>query len=346
VTVQRSLHGYLYIVLAGDEYATVTRMLGGSYIQRLGLGVSLGIVLFAVVVGLVLFHQLTRRLRGLTATVEDFRTTRLTGPEEDAGKVEPSRGDELDRLAASFERMSERIDRQVEELQATDALRRELVANVSHDLRTPLASLQGYLETLLLKKDLPEESRRQYLETARHHAERLGKLVGDLFELAKLESSQVELQLEDCSLAELVQDVVQKYQLEAENKDVQLTCELRQDLPFVTADLGLIERVLENLLDNALRHTPSGGTVTIGLSGSGRDVSVQVADTGCGIASEDLPHVFDRYYRARRSDGGREGAGLGLAIARRIVELHGGTIEAHSRLDSGSSFLFVLPARS
>lgn len=345
VMVGDAIQGYLYIVLAGEKYESVAGMLGESYVLRLGLGVFLGIILFGMLAGLVLFHQLTRRLRKLTATVESFRASRLTDPHEDPGENSAARGDELDRLALSFDSMAEQIDRQVKELQATDSLRRELVANVSHDLRTPLASLQGYLETLLLKGDLQEQTRRHYLEVARRQSERLGKLVGDLFDLGKLESNHVQLQLENCSLAELVQDVVQKYRLESESRGVGLNSELRQDLPFVSVDLGLIERVLDNLLDNAFRYTPDGGTVTVDLSASQGNVILKVVDTGSGIPPEDLPHVFDRYYRARRS-GENRGAGLGLAIAKRIVELHGGTIKAQSRLDEGSTILIMLPLSS
>ena len=166
----------------------------------------------------------------------------------------------------------------------------------------------------------------------------------ELFELAKLDSQEVHLHPELFSLAELTQDVSQKFQLNANAKGVRLDTQFQSNLPFVLADIGLIERALENLIQNALRHTPDNGiiTVTLSLDHGAKNINVRVTDTGCGISREHLPHIFDRFYRAdqqRRS----EGAGLGLAITKRIIELHGGIIEAHSTLGSGTTLTFQLP---
>ncbi|HSH43423.1 MAG TPA: HAMP domain-containing sensor histidine kinase, partial [Arenicellales bacterium] len=254
-------------------------------------------------------------------------------------------GDEIDRLASSFDDMARQIAAQMEHLQETDRLRRELVANVSHDLRTPLASLQGYLETVLMKKDeLSAAEQREYVEIAARHSRRLGMLVSELFELARLDSTDATPEREPFSLAELVQDVLQKYELRARDAGVRLDVRLDSRVPFVYANIGLIERVLENLLDNALRHTPEGGTVKLALAPGDDTVTVRLSDTGSGIAEQDLPRIFDRFYRSRRPDGGNgDGAGLGLAIARRIIELHGGRIEAASGNGSGTTFTFDLP---
>jgi signal transduction histidine kinase len=219
------------------------------------------------------------------------------------------------------------------------------VANVSHDLRTPIASLQGYLETLLIKEDvLSVEERRQYLGIALRHSERLGKLVAELFELAKLDSGHTELHREAFAPGELVQDVVLKYQLPAQREGVSIEARIPPDLPFVNADIGLIERVLENLLDNAIRHTPYGGRVAVSLAADAGRVAVQVTDTGCGIPAEELPYVFDRFYQVKKSE--REasgGVGLGLAIAKRILDLHASTIAVASSPQSGTRFDFALP---
>ncbi|MFN2634923.1 MAG: sensor histidine kinase, partial [Thermoanaerobaculia bacterium] len=192
---------------------------------------------------------------------------------------------------------------------------------------------------------LSPSERRDYLETAARHSESLGKLVSELFELATLDSRQTLLEMEPFSLAELVQDVVQKFRLAAEKKGVTLTAEPPGDLSFARGDIGLVERVLENLLDNALRYTPQGGEVDVRLLSENDFLSVTVADTGSGIRAEDLPRVFERFYRApARESGTKGGAGLGLAIAHRIIDLHGGRIEAESLSGAGSRFRFWLPS--
>jgi predicted ATPase/signal transduction histidine kinase len=225
------------------------------------------------------------------------------------------------------------------------ALRRDLIANVSHDLRTPLVSLRGYLELLAAKGDgLDRAQRAQYLGIAVRQSERLGTLIDELFELAKLDFKGMTLQCERFALAELAADVAQKFQLEAEGRQVELRVVGAPARPcFVDADLGLMERVFENLVGNALRHTPAGGRVELRIGRDAEGLLVEVADTGRGIAAGDLPFIFDRFWRG--ADGPRgEGAGLGLAITRRILELHGSTIRAASDGCSGSCFSFRLPA--
>ncbi|HKW84935.1 MAG TPA: ATP-binding protein, partial [Burkholderiaceae bacterium] len=218
-------------------------------------------------------------------------------------------------------------------------LRRDLIANVSHDLRTPLVSIRGYLEVLAAKHEvLDPAQRRSYLDTAVRQSEHLGTLIDELFELAKLDFKGITLQREAFQLAELVSDVLQKFRLMAAGRQVALELDASHELPLVHADLGLIERAFDNLIGNALKHTPAGGCVTIRLhAGDGRVVA-DVIDTGAGIAANDLPFIFDRFYRG----GGSAGAGLGLAITRRIVELHAGTITVESS-PAGSRFRFGVP---
>ena len=237
------------------------------------------------------------------------------------------------------------------ELEAENsALRRDLMANVSHDLRTPLAALRGYLELLASKGEALQAGQRQeYLDTALRQAGNMALLIDELFELAKLEFKGLALHREHFPLPELAHDVVRKFQLSAAAKQVQLGIEAPADLPLVWADLGLIERVLDNLIGNALQHTPAGGRVGLRLQHDAQaaGVRVKVADSGAGISAQDLPHVFDRHYRgcgARR--GGGAGAGLGLAITRRILDLHGCTIDLASSPGHGSCFAFTLPAQN
>jgi signal transduction histidine kinase len=242
--------------------------------------------------------------------------------------------------------MSERIAEQLRELGQTDVRRRELLANVSHDLRTPLASIQGYLETLLLRHGtLRPEEERSYLEVAAKHSERLGKLIHDLFQLTKLEAQELKPQCESFPVAELVQDVVQKFQLAADKRSLKLSSRLAIQHEQVHADIGMIESVLENLIENAMRHTAAGGVVQVDVAPiDNARVTVRVTDTGRGIPSDQLTGIFDRYYRVSRGEAGDAGStGLGLAIARHIVELHGGKIQVESVPDRGSTFSFDLP---
>ena len=339
------LQGYLYVILGGEQYDSINEMLAGSYVMRVSAAIGLAGLVFALLAGLALFALLTRRLRLLARAMDAFRRDSLY---DGSQEIAATHGDELDRMTLSFNQMAARISEQMEKLRQTDTMRRELVANVSHDLRTPLASLQGYLETLRLKEaELGDEERRHYLDIAFKHSTRLGELVSELFELAKLDANEVKPNIEPFSLPELVQDVMQKFELRASENNVKLVSNIAQTIPFVEGDIALIERVLDNLLENALRYTPADGSITVSIVPHLQVVTVEIADTGCGIEPQHLPYVFDRFYKAD-GEHRREstGSGLGLAIARRILELHGSIIRAASEYKSGAAFTFDLPAFS
>jgi len=333
--------GYLYVILGGEEYDSVMQQLRGSYILQLSAVAAVAAVIFALIAALLLFSALTRRLRILTRSVETFKQ-RDFAVEVELPEHREEGGDEVDRLTATFEEMSERISLHVNKLKEIDLLRRELIANVSHDLRTPLASLQGYLDTLLLKEGrLSPEEQRQFVEIASKHSERLGRLVDELFELAKLDSQVTPIRVEPFSMAELVQDVVMKFQLRARQANVLLDAEVNPGLPLVSGDIALMERVLENLIDNAIRHTPAGGHVSVSIVAESGKLTVRVSDTGTGIAEENLPYIFDRFFKGDTHRDG--GAGLGLAIAKRILELHGSSLHAQSKVNVGTTFAFQPP---
>ena len=237
------------------------------------------------------------------------------------------------------------LRRSQNELQQIDADRRTLVANVSHDLRTPLTALQGYLDTVLLKGDaLPPSAQRHYVEQASVQSRRLARLVSDLFELAQLEDCRLELKPERFELTELISDVVQAFAPAAEARSIVMGISVA-DRPIVVAgEIRLIERVLENLLDNAIRFTPAGGEVGVSCAQSANLVAVRVKDTGPGISIADQERLFDRFDRGcQPADGQATTAGLGLSITRRIVELHGGEITVASKTGNGAEFIFVLP---
>ena len=348
-TLDGSLEGYLYIILGGEEFDSVMQMLEESHILRLSIWTVGAILVCTLLAGLLCLKLLTRKLNALALAMDRFRRSELSvqptvlSPSDTHPSI-ARRGDDIDQLETAFAQMAERIRQHVHQLKETDQLRRELVANVSHDLRTPVTSLRGYLETLRMKEGaLSPRERQQYLEIAVAQSMKLGKLIGELFELAKLNSHEVKPRLESFSMAELVQDVVQKFRVIVDTNRVPLQITLGDDLPFVLADIGLIERVLDNLIENALKHTPPGGLVTVHLSRTDAHIQVQVRDTGRGIPPEDLPYIFDRYYRgSRKQPAGENGAGLGLAITKRILELHGSTIEVQSTVNHGTTFTFHL----
>ena len=342
IMVEDRYEGYLYVVLASEAYDSVVQRLQTSHILRLSVLVTIVALVLAGIAGVVLFSLLTRRLRILAGVVDSFRRSDFSTPVR--LEKRPGNGDEIDTLTESFEGMSDRIIKQVRTLKQTDELRRELVANVSHDLRTPLASLTGYIETLQLKEGrLTDEERDQYLAVARRQSERLGTLVEELFELARLESRDMEPELEPFPLPELVQDVVLDFRLEAENKNVSLNLERPTDVPLVSADIGLIQRALSNLIGNALKHTEEGGRVSVFIEPLMNKVAVRIEDTGCGIPNAELEQIFDRFYQARNHGETQSTAGgLGLAIVKRILELHGSAVEAASTVGEGTVFTFSL----
>jgi signal transduction histidine kinase len=331
---------YLYIILGSERYDSVASMIKNSYIIR---GALRGMALVLVVTGLaglLLFAFLTRRLRAMREVVHAFEQGNYDR------RVDRPSSDEVGHLAVSFNQMADTIVASMDEIKRSDQLRRELIANVSHDLRSPLASIQGYLETILIKDDtLRPEERRQYMETVLKNTHRLSTLVGELFDLSKLDARQVEPDFEAFSIAELVQDLVLQYRPRAEEAGVHLEAVLPDHLALVYADIGLVERAISNLIDNALRYTPADGLVRIVPSNEGDAVSVRVTDTGCGIPPEDLPHIFERFYRVEKSRArDRGGAGLGLAITQKILELHGSTLAVQSKVDKGTTFSFALPS--
>ena len=341
-----NVDGYVYIVLDSQEYDSLAALFGVSYALRLRLLATFGVLFCAMAMGLIMFYHLTNRLTRLSGAMETFQRNDFQGGAQIApGDVN---GDEIDRLGAIFSEMAGRIEQQIQALRKADSERREMVSNASHDLRTPLAALRGYLETILLREGrMTPDEQRAYLGIAIKHGERLGTLVDELFELTKLDVPQVEARMEPFPLGELLQDIVRKYQLVAENKKVHLRSAITPDLPFVLADIGMIERVFENLIENALRHTPANGTVELHIYRKAARVQVKIRDSGSGIAPDDLNRIFDRFYRAPANaapSSGMSGAGLGLAIVKRILELHGSAIEAESTLGQGATFTFDLPA--
>ncbi|MFU8861062.1 MAG: sensor histidine kinase [Cyclonatronaceae bacterium] len=330
---------YLYIILGNERYDSMVAVVRNSYIMQSTVTIIALTVVFTGIVGLVLFRVLTSRIREMNDVVNSV----ISGDYNK--RIDIKSSDEIGELARSFNHMTETIQVNLEALQQVDKQRRELVANISHDLRSPLASVQGYLETLTIMGDrLSEQQKEHYVQIVINNTKKLGRLVSELFELSKLDAEQVRPRFESFCIAELVQDLVLQYKPEAGKKNIRLHAELPENLPAVYADIELVERAISNLIDNAIRYTPEGGEVYIKPVNNPNYVQIEVKDTGKGISVEDLPHIFNRFYRADKSRGGTDGsgAGLGLAIAKKILELHGSDLDVTSRLNEGTSFRFNL----
>jgi two-component system, OmpR family, sensor kinase len=339
-----SQDGYLYVILGGPQYDAAARRLQNHLLIRgaftiVGIGIAV-----ALAGGLFVLITMTRRLRLLVNAMDAFRKSQF----RKLASVQVrtlNENDELDRLGHAYNSMVTHIHTQMEKIAQSDALRRDLIAGVSHDLRTPLASLRGYLETLHIKEDtLTPQQRRQYLQIVSSQSERLHRLVEELFELAKLQDLELRINLEPFSLSELVQDIVQKFSLIARDKGLELRAKFMPNAPLMLGDISLIERLLDNLLENAIRHT-SVGHIELSITANEEFIALEVSDTGSGIAPEVLPHIFERFYVDKTRGPSSGGSGLGLAIAKRIVELHGGHIMVHSELAVGTRFKINWPAR-
>lgn len=332
--------GYLYIVLNGRMAQGVAASLANSgALRAMAVGAALATLLAVVVLWLVWQH-LTRPLRQLTDELKSFR-----GEGEQLAGGEP--GDEIGVLRRAVHAMEQRIAQQFQRLEDGDRQRRELVSNISHDLHTPLSSIQGYVETVLVRGDaLNAPTRAAHLRTALRHVELLGKRIADLFELSKLDAGRVEPKQEVFCLAELLQDVVQNYRLAAQQRNISLSLSAGSHTQAkVRADIAMIERVLQNLIDNALRYTAAGGTVVLAIENHGAFMQISVSDSGRGIETDHLPHVFERYWRASDAEenSASTSSGLGLAIVKRILDLHGSVVRVHSELMRGTRFEFLLP---
>ena len=239
--------------------------------------------------------------------------------------------------------MADTISKNIEEIKSVDVLRRELVANVSHDLRTPLAIMQGYIETIQMKKDsLEDEEIQKYIHTIENSIKQLSRLVSQLFEYSKLEAKQIKPNKEVFPVTDLIYDLHSKYTVLTTEKDIELNVVVKDRVPLIFADISLVERVLQNLLDNAIKFTPVGGKIELVVDHTNSDVVIKVIDNGPGINLENQSVIFDRYKQGNTNEKQR-GSGLGLAIVKKIIDLHQGTIKVISKPNEGSTFEFLLP---
>ncbi len=274
--------------------------------------------------------------RGMTQPLRDMaHAARRMERGDYSTRVHTRSRDEVGQLTEAFNTMSA-------ELEGVERLRRDLVANVSHELKTPITAIRAHLENLLDGVERPDPETLQVMLT---QSERLGRLVDQLLDLSRLESGDVPLDRQPVSLGPLVSQVLTEIDVARADRGVSVSSEVPENLPPALADRERVHQVLFNLVDNAVRYTPSGGAVTVSAHRHNGSVEIEVQDTGVGIPAEHLPRLFERFYRvdtsrSRDDDGG---TGIGLAIARSVVEAHGGQIHAQSEPGRGSTFTFELP---
>ncbi|VUD69164.1 Sensor histidine kinase ResE [Thalassocella blandensis] len=343
--------GYLLVILGSQIYDQISDGRWSSRIIQWGLWIFISGLIFSLLATLWLLGLLTRPLTRLTRQVEKVQTLGFTRQPIEQEKIladfarwQTHNPDEIHILGQAFQQALLKLNEQYQTIVSIDELRKELLSHISHDLRSPLASLLGYLETWEINHaHIPASESAEYIAIAKRNAQKISTLIEQLFELAHLDSGNVQVNLERIAIAELVEDVLQKFRIEAQERNIQLTVVPRDGRIKAYGDMEKLDRVFTNLIENALRHTKEGGSITVNLSEQGRLVSVEVLDTGIGIPEEDLPYIFNPHYKAGNSV--RENTahgGLGLAITKKLLDLHHSSITVSSKINQGTKFEFAL----
>jgi two-component system, OmpR family, sensor kinase len=335
------------VMVAGTPVAMVVIEAGrpaGRLWEEMGPFLLLGagglIVGAGALAAVLIFRPAHLRLEGLIDAAR-----RLGGGDNDV-RASESGGDEISGVAHAFNQMADGLADRAAQLQASDAARRQLLADVSHELMTPLTAIRGYLETLTMADlRLSDAERQRYLGIVSEETSRLERLIGDLLDLSRLEAGGGTLNIEPIGIEELFNRVLDRHGRAAQDKKVALAVTARPGL-ILSVDRMRFEQAVQNLAANALRHTPAGGRIELGAEQTIAGTTVRVSDSGEGIAPGHLSHVFDRFYKvdASRTEMAGSGSGLGLSIVKAIVERHGGRIAVHSRSGQGTTFEIFLPA--
>lgn len=309
------------------------------------LQVLLATVLFSSVVA-VFFATWTAsrtlsRINTVNANIRELAAGNLAIADNVSGR------DEVATLGRDVQVLAQRLIDAHEERMALDAERRELTAAISHDLRTPLSTIRAMVDALEDGVVSEPVEMKRYLVTIRRDVDRLNRMIDDLFELAQIDAGAMRLRRQAVAVHEIVTELVDAMRPRAQRDGISMSLTIEKNMPPSMLDGDRLERAIANLLRNALEHTPAGGSVQVSVSASNGNAVLEVADTGAGIDEGDLPHVWTRFYRAERSrqrtDHKSDGVGLGLAITKGIVELHGGSVDVRSKRGEGSSFQVSLP---
>jgi two-component system sensor histidine kinase BaeS len=331
-------------MIAGEPVGRVVVLPGGPPFARVvrELGPTMGLVgagVFAVGVGAVaffVFGPVRRRLFQMQEATERLASGDLTARAPEQG------GDEVAAVARSFNQMADELTARAHALELSDKARRQLLADVSHELMTPLTAIRGYIETLTMSELMIDPGTRQrYLGIVTEETHRLERIIGDLLDLARLEGTATAMRHDEVDVTALFGRVAARHEREMRARHIQFVQRVASGAEQLIGDPDRLEQALQNLAANALRHTPDGGTLGLSADRTEAGVRIVVRDSGPGIAAEHLPLIFDRFYKVDVSRKATGGSGLGLSIVKAIVERHGGTIVAYN--DNGAVFEIVLP---
>jgi signal transduction histidine kinase len=331
---------WVYVVVRSADLATAAPELLKSYAIRVAVKVGLVTLALGILLTLLMMTVLTRPLLTLTRAVETVHHQ-----ENDAAALNmqlpfSERKDEIGKLSNAFQALVSRLKQEVARVTQGDAQRREMIASVSHDVRTPLTALIAQLETIRLKRNqLSGEEQGKLFDQAAGNTQHLKRLTDALAELGYLDSPEVKAVLEPMPLCELTDDIVQRFKPRAESSGLELTIDYDEKLPRVPIDAGLFDRALSNLIDNAFRYSPSGGKISVTVKAQDNQlVRVSVSDQGPGVPESEQKRIFERFYQSSEHRSLRGSSGLGLAIVQRVVELHKGQVGVASQLGKGAQF--------
>ncbi|TQV76778.1 HAMP domain-containing histidine kinase [Aliikangiella marina] len=348
VKTGEELTGYLYVIIGGQKYDSIFSSAKNNEKLRVMGYLAAASLVFLFICLLISFKLFVRPLKQLASQVTTLKA-RLN--QETLTPLESqSKSGEVAELTLAFNQLISQVNRQIVQLESVDKDRRELLAHLSHDLRTPLSSLQGFLETIKLKAgELTQRENLNYVDKSLKNANSLKSFVDQIFELAHLESGEITVTKESFPIADLLYDTVDKFSGLASKKSISLKVLLDNEQLMLNTDIAKLERILTNLIENAIRHTPENGEIILQASTDNKvnQVTLEINDNGTGLNQQELPSLFDARFRGKQAvDDENRHIGLGLTITRKLVRVLGSEISARNNSQGGASFSFALPLRA
>lgn len=331
---------YYYIILESQETDAALSAVVAKHVISIGGKLILVCLFASLLIGLLYIWYLTKNLSPILTTMEEFREGNYSA------RISENTND-FNEVAKTYNKMANEIESNITKIKSIDNFRKELIANISHDLKTPISVIRGYAEMLILKKDeLSDDEKMKYLNNINESTKRVTGLMHQLLELSKLENNQIELREEPFSLPELASDLMSRFELLLKEKNMQFEFDIEENLPLAFGDIGLVERVIQNLVDNAIKYSPKDSKIKIGLNKKEDGIEFVITDEGRGIDQKNINKIFDRYTTSNEVNKLDKSFGLGLAISKKILELHNSTIAVSSKLNIGTTFSFQLPTQS